>query len=78
MLQRERGLANDIFERFEDFLQTHELLAKAPAILSPAGPLGGLVPRGFKTEDLKVPLAATGNNIILFLNLVIELFIILA
>ncbi|KAH1009419.1 hypothetical protein HUJ04_001778 [Dendroctonus ponderosae] len=57
-----RGLEEDIFEKFEDFLQTHELVAKPPAILNPNGPLGSLVPRSFQPEELKVPLAVTGRS----------------
>lgn len=52
---------DDIFEKFENFLQSHDLVAKAPLILSPSGPLGALVPRSFQPEDIKVPLAATGK-----------------
>ncbi|XP_018575224.1 uncharacterized protein LOC108914017 [Anoplophora glabripennis] len=52
----------DIFDNFENFLQNHDLVAKAPLILSPSGPLGALVPRSFQPEDIRVPLAATGRS----------------
>lgn len=53
-------MAQDVYENFENFLQGHDLVAKAPQILSPSGPLGALVPRSFQPEDIRVPLAATG------------------
>lgn len=59
--QQQRGLSDDILDKFEDFIQSHELVAKVPQILRNDGPLGSLVPRGFQAEDLKVPLAVTGN-----------------
>ncbi|KAJ8910698.1 hypothetical protein NQ315_002025 [Exocentrus adspersus] len=59
----ERGLSQDIFEKFENFLQNHDLLAKSPLILNPTGPLGSLIPRSFQPSDIKVPLAATGNDL---------------
>ncbi|KAK9890827.1 hypothetical protein WA026_012173 [Henosepilachna vigintioctopunctata] len=60
--EQERGLSKDIMDKFEDFLQSHELVAKVPEILRSDGPLGSLVPRGFQPEDLSVPLAATGRS----------------
>ncbi|KAL1498045.1 hypothetical protein ABEB36_008905 [Hypothenemus hampei] len=57
-----RGLEEDIFEKFEDFLQSHDLVAKPPVILNPHGPLGSLIPRSFTPEELRVPLAATGRS----------------
>ncbi|CAG9760743.1 unnamed protein product [Ceutorhynchus assimilis] len=61
-IENGRGLEEDIFENFEDFLQTHELVAKPPALLKPEGPLGDLLPRSFQAEELKVPLASTGRS----------------
>lgn len=61
-LQEQRGVAKDIFDKFEDFLQSHELVAKVPTILKREGPLGFFLPRSFQAEDLKVPLAATGRS----------------
>lgn len=60
--QEERGMPADIFDRFEDFLQTHDLVARVPEILKPSGPFGSFLPRSFQPEDLSVPLAATGLN----------------
>ncbi|XP_066154128.1 uncharacterized protein [Euwallacea fornicatus] len=57
-----RGIEGDVFEKFEDFLQTHELVVNPPAILNPSGPLGTLVPRSFEPEELRVPLAVTGRS----------------
>ncbi|XP_060529162.1 uncharacterized protein LOC132703740 [Cylas formicarius] len=61
-VEKERSLASDVFDKFEDFIQTHELVAKPPSILSSDGPLGSLVPRSFHPEELKVPLAETGRS----------------
>ncbi|XP_050305027.1 uncharacterized protein LOC126742418 [Anthonomus grandis grandis] len=61
-VEESRGLEEDIFDKFEDFLQTHEVVAKPPTLLSHEGPLGHLVPRSFQAEELKVPLAATGRS----------------
>lgn len=61
ILKEQRGSA-DIFDSFEDFLQSHTLVAKVPQILRADGPLGSLVPRSFQAEDLSVPLAATGRS----------------
>ncbi|KAJ8926662.1 hypothetical protein NQ314_020941, partial [Rhamnusium bicolor] len=47
------------FEKFENFLQTHDMIVKAPTILSLEGPLGNLIPRSFQPEDIKIPLAVT-------------------
>lgn len=58
----QRGMAEDIFDKFEDFLQSHELVAKAPEILRAEGPLGSLLPRSFTPQDVQVPLAATGTH----------------
>ncbi|CAH1966051.1 unnamed protein product [Acanthoscelides obtectus] len=60
--QEERGFSEDIFDKFDDFLQTHDLVAKAPTILKKTGPLASLVPRSFEAQDLKVPLAVTGRS----------------
>lgn len=57
----ERGHQKDIIDRFEDFLQSHEIVAKLPAILRPNGPLGQYIPRNFEAKDIAVPLAATGT-----------------
>lgn len=59
MLQKGRK-TEDIFEEFENFIQSHELVAKAPSILNRDGPLGSFVPRGFQPDDLTIPLASTG------------------
>lgn len=59
--QEQRGLSDDILDRFDTFLQNHDLVANVPSILKPEGPLGSLIPRSFQAEDLSVPLAATGN-----------------
>ncbi|CAG9817456.1 unnamed protein product [Phaedon cochleariae] len=59
----ERGFSNDIFEKFEDFLQSHDLLMKAPALLTDKGSeIADLVPRSFVADDIKVPLAVTGRS----------------
>ncbi|XP_056635939.1 uncharacterized protein LOC130444684 [Diorhabda sublineata] len=47
-----RGFSNDIFERFEDFLQSHDLVMSAPEFL----------PRSLDTKDIRVPLAVTGRS----------------
>ncbi|CAG9817455.1 unnamed protein product [Phaedon cochleariae] len=39
-VQEIRGLQKDILESFEDFLQTHDLVAKVPSLLRPDGPFG--------------------------------------
>lgn len=57
----ERGHQKDTIDRFEDFLQSHEIVAKLPAILRPNGPLGHYIPRNFEAKDIAVPLAATGT-----------------
>lgn len=50
-----------MFDTFEDFLQSHDLVAKVPQILRKDGPLGSLIPRSIQPEDVSVPLAATGT-----------------
>nr|CAH7742901.1 unnamed protein product [Callosobruchus chinensis] len=60
--EEERGFSEDIFDKFDDFLQTHDLVAKAPTILKKTGPLASLIPRSFEAQDLKVPLAVTGRS----------------
>ncbi|KAL3267847.1 hypothetical protein HHI36_006988 [Cryptolaemus montrouzieri] len=60
--EEQRGISEDIVDKFEDFIQSHELVAKVPQILRTDGPLGSLMPRGFQAEDLKVPLAVTGRS----------------
>jgi hypothetical protein len=61
-VEEQRGPGADVFDKFEDFLQSHELVAKVPQVLQPGGILGGLVPRSLQPEDVKVPLAVTGND----------------
>ncbi|KAG5893951.1 hypothetical protein JTB14_009698 [Gonioctena quinquepunctata] len=61
-VEGKRGLQKDILEGFEDFLQSHDLIASAPAILRPDGPLGKYVPRTFQPTDITVPLATTGRS----------------
>lgn len=51
----------DIFDKFEDFLQSHEVVAKVPEILKLTGPFASFLPRSFQPEDVSVPLAATGS-----------------
>lgn len=48
-------------DKFETFLQTHDLVASVPAFLRPDGPLSNLIPRSFQPDDVTVPLAATGR-----------------
>lgn len=67
-VEEERGAPEDIFDKFEDFLQSHELVAKVPQVLQPGGFLGGLVPRNLQPESVKVPLAVTGNFIFAILT----------
>lgn len=50
-----------MFDKFENFLQSHDLVAKVPSILRADGPLGNLIPRKLQPEHLQVPLAATGK-----------------
>ncbi|XP_028128251.1 uncharacterized protein LOC114324584 [Diabrotica virgifera virgifera] len=57
-----KGLQKDVLDQFEDFLQSHNIVARAPAILKPNGPLGQYIPRSFQPADLTVPLAATGRS----------------
>ncbi|XP_057652281.1 uncharacterized protein LOC130891502 [Diorhabda carinulata] len=52
----------DILEKFEDFLQSHTVVAKAPALLRPDGPLKEYIPRTFQATQASVPLAATGRS----------------
>nr|CAH7742902.1 unnamed protein product [Callosobruchus chinensis] len=61
-VQETRGLQKDILDRFEDFLQSHDVVAKAPSFLRPDGPFGKYVPRTFQASDLSVPLAASGRS----------------
>ncbi|XP_044271484.1 uncharacterized protein LOC123015675 [Tribolium madens] len=61
-LEEERGAPEDIFDKFEDFLQSHDVVAKVPQVLQPGGFLGGLVPRSLQPEEVKVPLAVTGRS----------------
>ncbi|XP_028128252.2 uncharacterized protein LOC114324585 [Diabrotica virgifera virgifera] len=49
---QERGFSDDIFEKFEDFLQSHELVMSAPEFL----------PRSLDTKEIRVPLAVTGRS----------------
>ncbi|XP_063920788.1 uncharacterized protein LOC135135624 [Zophobas morio] len=58
----ERGVSADVFDKFEDFLQSHDLVAKVPQVLQPGGILGGLVPRSMQPENVRVPLAVTGRS----------------
>ncbi|KAJ8952333.1 hypothetical protein NQ318_017227 [Aromia moschata] len=51
--ESERGLSEDVYDQFEDFLQTHDLVMKAPEILRA---------RSFQPDDINVPLAATGRS----------------
>ncbi|XP_044755182.1 uncharacterized protein LOC123314128 [Coccinella septempunctata] len=60
--EQQRGMSDDILDKFEDFIQSHELVARVPQILRNDGPLGSLLPRSFQAEDLKVPLAVTGRS----------------
>ncbi|KAK5644655.1 hypothetical protein RI129_005955 [Pyrocoelia pectoralis] len=59
---QERSGTRDVFDVFEDFIQSHQLVARVPQILRMDGPLGSLLPRAFKPEDLSVPLASTGRS----------------
>ncbi|KAF5305229.1 hypothetical protein FQR65_LT07768 [Abscondita terminalis] len=59
---QERSNMKDVFDAFEDFIQSHRLVAKVPEILRLDGPLGSLVPRSFRPEELSVPLANTGRS----------------
>ncbi|KAJ8926664.1 hypothetical protein NQ314_020943 [Rhamnusium bicolor] len=68
--EADKNLQNDIFEKFEDFLQTHNLIAKAPSILSPDGPLGSYVSRHFQPTDISVPLAVTGKIFTCSVNII--------
>lgn len=49
-------------ERFEDFLQSHNIVARTPVFLRPDGPFGIYVPRTFQPTEVTVPLAATGKK----------------
>ncbi|XP_025836417.1 uncharacterized protein LOC108734494, partial [Agrilus planipennis] len=60
--EEERSNPADIFDKFEDFLQSHDVVAKVPEILRPTGPLAELLPRSFQPTDLSVPMAATGRS----------------
>lgn len=60
--EEQRGQSEDIFDKFEDFLQTHDVVARVPDALRPTGLLGDLVPRNLQPEDVKIPLAATGTH----------------
>ncbi|KAI4461713.1 hypothetical protein MML48_5g00010395 [Holotrichia oblita] len=57
-----RSIHEDVLDKFETFLQTHDLVAKVPEFLRPEGPLGNLIPRSFQPDDVTVPLAATGRS----------------
>nr|XP_023024688.1 uncharacterized protein LOC111512767 [Leptinotarsa decemlineata] len=61
-VQENRNLQKDILEKFEDFLQSHDIVVSAPALLQPDGPLGKYVPRTFQPTDITVPLATTGRS----------------
>ncbi|XP_060529350.1 uncharacterized protein LOC132703852 [Cylas formicarius] len=60
--EMQRGLDRDVLDSFEDFLQSHNLVANVPGLLRPDGPFGKLVPRTFQPEPIQVPLAATGRS----------------
>ncbi|RZC37776.1 uncharacterized protein BDFB_010888 [Asbolus verrucosus] len=61
-IEEQRGVAEDIFDKFEDFLQSHDVVARVPDIFKPGGVLGKLVPRSLQPEDVRVPLAVTGRS----------------
>ncbi|XP_023024687.2 uncharacterized protein [Leptinotarsa decemlineata] len=59
----DRGFSDDIFEKFEDFLQTHNLVVRAPAFLRDRDShTDSLIPRSFQAQNLEVPLAVTGRS----------------
>nr|XP_022918591.1 uncharacterized protein LOC111427605 [Onthophagus taurus] len=60
--EEQRGMSEDILDRFETFLQTHDIIAQVPEVLRPSGPLASLLPRSFQPENLQMPLAATGRS----------------
>lgn len=57
-------MKNDVIEKFEDFLQSYNVVARTPAFLRPDGPFGMYVPRTFQPTEVSVPLAASGWLII--------------
>ncbi|CAG9860639.1 unnamed protein product [Phyllotreta striolata] len=57
----ERGNQRDVLDRFEDFLQSHEIVAKLPGLLRPDGPFGQFIPRSFEARDISLPLAPRGH-----------------
>ncbi|XP_066261094.1 uncharacterized protein [Euwallacea similis] len=61
---QDRAFENEsILDRFDNFLQGHNLLAKVPSVLRAEGPLTSLVPRSFlQAEPIQVPLSATGRS----------------
>lgn len=59
-------MQNDVLDNFEDFLQSHDIMATLPAALRADGQFGMYVPRTFGPTEVTVPLAATGNEAISF------------
>ncbi|KAL1498046.1 hypothetical protein ABEB36_008906 [Hypothenemus hampei] len=52
-----------ILDRFDDFLNGHNLLIKLPSALTSEGPLTRFIPRSFLQSDpIQVPLSATGRS----------------
>ncbi|KAF2886387.1 hypothetical protein ILUMI_19786, partial [Ignelater luminosus] len=58
----EERTVKDVLDVFEDFIQSHKIVAKVPAVLKLDGPLKDFLPRSFRPEVLSVPLAATGRS----------------
>lgn len=61
-IQEQRGV-QDIFDKVDNFLSTHRLVAKMPAALQEGGPLADLVPRSLVSEDVNVPLVEARGKV---------------